>query len=110
MAPKIIALSTSVRSGGEKAKSVIHELVEGADNLEQLKTRAAAKTSLSNTDILCAAALLGVKNSHGRWEYTSPSDENICESAGILISSPVYFGDRSLFVKNFSHKAGSGGK
>lgn len=112
-APKILGLAASLRNGlpSSKAESFCEQLSEIPDSA-QLRTflEPTATRSLSNSEIALAAGLWAAAQSGSKIELLRLGDffasgggtrhieklgDSLQTADGIVLSSPVYFGDRS---------------
>jgi multimeric flavodoxin WrbA len=105
---RILALGGSIRAFHPRSREILLELVEAANSLDDFILRANS-LKLSNSELLSAAALLGAKKKGASVDYFSlirmDSHDEIFNADGLLLASPVYFGDRSSVMDKFLQKA-----
>ena len=95
---KVAGLIGSVR-GGQVPLEALYSALE-SENIADEIYRIGSDKKLSNSEALLLAAMWGAKREGVGVEFIQ-SGADMSDFSGVVISSPVYFGDRSSLVDDF---------
>lgn len=95
---KIIGVVTSPRYG-KITRDEFKEIIE-CDDLENTLYEIIYKGKISNSESLLMASMWGAKQEGAEVEIVYPGD-SVPDFDGVILSTPVYFGDRSSLLHKF---------